>query len=224
MVNKTDSQFRIRTHTLLTEGNPIWQDDKKFIMAFNAIEEKTIVSPHRCYTLYQIAQHANAINGSFAQVGIYKGGSAKLISASKNPKKSFYLFDTFEGLPKHDSKIDIYTEGKFADTSLEEVKELFKNDYNVQIHKGLFPTTGVNIPKDEKFAFVYLDVDLYKSNLEALEFFYSRMSTGGVIVFDDYGFNNCPGIEKSVYHFLQKSKANEKPIITTKFQAMLIKA
>ena len=164
MVEKTDYQFRVRAHTLLGEGNPVWQDSQEFIAAFNEVEDKTIVSPFRCFTLYQLAKQCNAIEGSFAQVGVYRGGSARLIAGVKDPKKKMYLFDTFEGLPEHDPKIDLYQQGKFADTSLEEVTSLFAEVPNVQIYPGFFPDTTTHIPEEERFALVYLDVDLYKSN------------------------------------------------------------
>jgi len=40
--------------------------------------------------------------------------------------------------------------------------------------------------KYKKFAFVHLDVDLYQSTQDCLEWFYPRMSRGGVIVSHDY--------------------------------------
>ena len=40
--------------------------------------------------------------------------------------------------------------------------------------------------KDKWFSFVNLDVDTYESTKKCLEFFYPRMSAGGVIVSHDY--------------------------------------
>ena len=43
--------------------------------------------------------------------------------------------------------------------------------------KGYFPESAHGI--DEKFAFVSLDLDLYKPTLEGLRFFYPKMIKGG---------------------------------------------
>ncbi len=223
MLDPKDYEFRIHAFMLLGEGNPLWQEDTEFIKAFNKIRERTIVSPYRCYTLYQIAQQCNGLKGSFAQVGIYRGGSAKLIAEIKNPRKKMYLFDTFEGLPQPNTTVDLCEKGKFNDTSYEEVKEYVKDIPNLFIFKGIFPATAKNIQENETFAFVYLDVDLYESNYKALEYFYPKMEKGGIILFDDYDFGKYPGIKKSVEDFLKAKNAKEVPIRTAKYQAMIIK-
>jgi len=41
------------------------------------------------------------IHGDLAEVGVYKGGSGKLICKT-NTEKVLHLFDTFEGIPKVD--------------------------------------------------------------------------------------------------------------------------
>ncbi|MFA6426822.1 MAG: TylF/MycF/NovP-related O-methyltransferase [Candidatus Magasanikbacteria bacterium] len=223
MKKQKDQQFRISMKTLLGEGNPVWQDDDEFIRLYNEVEDMSLVSPYRCFNLYQFAQNANSLHGQFAQVGIYKGGSARLISRVKSKFKKFYLFDTFSGLPKHNFKIDDYTKGKFSDTNLSAIKKLFAKDRTVQIFKGIFPKTGKEIEK-EKIAFVYIDVDLYKSNFDALEFFYKRMVPGGIMIFDDYGWRYCEGIKKSIEDFIKKYKIQERPIVTTKYQCVIIKS
>ena len=57
---------------------------------------------------------------------------------------------------------------------------------NVYFYQGIFPETANSI-ENKNFSFVHLDVDLYKSTLDALEFFYSRVNRGGVILSHDYG-------------------------------------
>ena len=218
-----DKIFRVTLKTLLGEGNPIWQDDQNFISSYSKIQDISLVSPYRCYFIYQFAKQCNSVEGDFAQVGIYKGGSAKLIDSVRDKGKNFFLFDTFEGLPEHNPDIDGYEKGKFGDTSLKEVETLFKDSKNAKVIKGKFPDSA-DLIKENKFSFVYIDVDLYESSYKALEFFYSRMSKGGVIVFDDYGWQYCRGIKKSIDDFIEKNNIKEIPIITTKYQAILIKS
>ena len=68
---------------------------------------------------------------------------------------------------------------------------------NVIIKKGLFPASAKEI--DEKFAFVSLDMDLFNPIFEGLEFFWPKMSPGGVIFVHDY---DCwDGVTKAVMKF-----------------------
>ena len=50
------------------------------------------------YTLYSSLKAVKDLAGDIAEIGVYKGGTAKLICELKG-NKNLYLFDTFEGLP-----------------------------------------------------------------------------------------------------------------------------
>jgi hypothetical protein len=169
--------------------------------------------------LYQLAKYANAKDGEIAEVGVYKGGTGKLI-AKACPDKIVHLFDTFSGMPREDSSIDHHTEGDFSDTCLASVEKFLKGCDNIVFHPGFFPSTG-HCVKDRSFCFAHIDVDIYKSVTHCLEFFYDRIVQGGLMVFDDYGWKACPGVKKAVGEFLL-DKA-EIPIVTTRYQCMLIK-
>jgi O-methyltransferase len=41
-------------------------------------------------------------------------------------------------------------------------------------------------------------VDVYQSAKDVLEWCWSRLSPGGVVLFDDYGFPACPGVRQLV--------------------------
>ena len=191
--------------------------------AFNAlyeqIREHTVVSKNRCFMLYQLLKYAGHLVGDMAEVGVYKGGTAKLI-AKTVPHKNVYLFDVFSGMPQTCKEIDMHKEKDFNDVSLGSVKSFLRNCPNVNIYHGIFPETASPI-KDKNFSFVYIDADLYKSVKDCLEFFYARMIRGGVIVLDDYGSCACPGVKKAVSEFLVGKK--EYPIITTEIQCAIIK-
>jgi len=73
-----------------------------------------------------------------------------------------------------------------------------------------------------KNAFIYADVDIYQSTRSCLDFFYPRMVHGGVMIFDDYEWKGCPGVKKAISEFL--AGKNEIPIITTRYQCILLKA
>ena len=177
--------------------------------------------PYEAYMLYSIAKSQQELDGDMAEVGVYQGGSAKLISEVKGDKKLF-LFDTFIGLQElsdddtHFGKKH-WKKNEFNDTSLETVKNYLSSYNNIQIIKGEFPKTADSI-HDSKFSFVHLDVDLYRSTIECLKFFYPRLVNGGIILVHDY---HSDGIQKAFKEFLQSNKVHL--IELTGSQCMIIK-
>lgn len=149
--------------------------------------------------LYLAVANITHINNPMAEVGVYKGGSARIICEA-NSDKTLYLFDTFEGLPQL-SEFDnplLYYKGRF-DTKIEEVVENLK-ECKTEIIKGMFPESAKSF-SDMKFSFVHLDVDLYQSTKDCLEFFYPKMSTGGIILSHDY--QNNKGVNKAINEFFE---------------------
>lgn len=197
----------------------LWSHIEEFQIQMAEIEDQTLVSKDRCFILYQFAKYSSIKDGDIAEVGVYRGGTGKLI-AKTCPNKTIHLFDTFSGMPKEDQAIDHVREGDFSDTSLKSVQNFLSDCNNVEFHPGLFPNTASTV-NDRSFCFVHVDVDIYKSVKDCLEFFYDKLVPGGVIIFDDYGWRSCPGVKKAVDEFLIDK--DEIPIITTRSQCMLLK-
>lgn len=172
---------------------------------------------HEVYQVYITAKNTSKIPGAIAEVGVFEGGSALLINEAKGPRK-LYLFDTFSGLP---SVVNIdstqFHKGQFP-SDYAAVSRLF-TDTNVLVSKGIFPQETGHLVKDERFSFVHLDVDIYNTTKDCLEFFYPRMSKGGVILSHDY--TTAPGVRKAFDDFFK-----DKPEIIlepSRSQALVVK-
>lgn len=148
--------------------------------------------------LYELAKSTVKLKGDFAEVGTYKGGSSKIIASVKGDKK-LHLFDTFEGLPKTSGKDKYFDKGEYY-ASLEDVKNFLKEYKRVYFYKGIFPNTAQKLI-NPKFSFVHLDVDLYKSTKESLEYFYPKMVKGGVIISHDYP--SSVGVKRAFDEFMK---------------------
>ncbi len=162
------------------------------------VETELLLEDIEAYHIFMAVKCTQKIPGDIAEVGVYKGGSAKIICSAKGDKH-LHLFDTFEGLPKVED-IDMvwpFYEGKFA-ASYDSVREYLKDGDNVFFYKGIFPQTSDPV-KDKVFSFVNLDVDCYESTKQCLEFFYSRMSSGGILLSHDY--ITAPGVKKAFDDF-----------------------
>lgn len=171
------------------------------IMQIRSETELLINNYEGCW-LFAMAGDTAKVNGDMAEVGVYKGGSAKLICEAKG-NRTLHLFDTFEGLPMPNLTIDTdpyMLAGNFS-APAEVVIEYLSAYSNVYIHKGFFPNTANPIIEDKTFSFVHLDVDLWESTLNSLRFFYPRMNQGGVIV--SHNYTNLAGVKKAFSEFFQ---------------------
>jgi O-methyltransferase len=179
----------------------------------------TTVSIDRCWTLWQGLSQASNVDGDVLEAGVFQGGTAKLLHTALGGRtdKSLLLFDSFGGM-KEVSDDDRHAPGDFADTSLERVRSLFGDAPNVSFHPGWVPDSFRGL-EDRRFCFAHVDLDLYQSIIDALTFIYPRMSRGGVIVFDDYGFASCPGARKAVDEFFADKR--EKPLALSTSQAIV---
>lgn len=195
-------------------------------MTFDQIITKihgvTLVSPDRCRVLYDAVLATKDVEGSIAELGVYKGGTAYIL-ALLSQSKTVHLFDTYEGIPNIGTDSDgVYQheEGDFGDTSLENVKLFLKDFSNINYHKGLFPDTTSAVLQDN-FSLVHIDCDMYQGVISSLEFFYPRVSTGGVMLFDDYAWRRCPGVATALAEFLKDKP--EELIHTTDYQVCIHK-
>ncbi len=205
------------------KSNPIhqWEEDDRFKDRMKEINGFTAVDKVRCFMLYQFANQVNNLRGDAAEVGVYKGGTARLLAKTFEPKtKNLHLFDTFMGMPPTDAHLDIHKEGDFGDSSLQEVRSYLHDCVNVFFYQGIFPATAKSI-ENLTFCFVHVDVDIYKSVRDCCIFFYPRMEKGGLMIFDDYGFLSCPGAKTAVDEFFLDKP--EKPVYLPTGQCFVIR-
>jgi O-methyltransferase len=160
-------------------------------------ETKMILDDNEAYQISMAVKSTEKVQGDLAEVGVFRGGSAKLICQS-NGGKPLHLFDTFEGIPKVE-EVDqpAFFQGQFA-ASIQEVKNYLKDYENIYFYRGTFPGTAKPV-ENKRFSFVHLDVDTYESTLACLQFFYPRMNRGGILLSHDY--INHQGVKKAFDEF-----------------------
>ena len=206
-------------HSLLFAEQMYEKYDSKFLGILNKIGNNRGADNEENYTLYSSLIATKNLQGDIAEVGVYKGGTARLICEVKG-KRNLYLFDTFEGLPETNENDLLVQKGWLQDTSLESVKNYLSDFENIHFLKGIFPETAKPI-SDKKFSFIHLDTNLYQSTLDALDFFWPRMVVGGRIVSHDYNTNSMPGVKKAFSEFFMDQP--EKIIEIADSQVMVIK-
>ncbi|MDQ7007414.1 MAG: TylF/MycF/NovP-related O-methyltransferase [Acidobacteriota bacterium] len=183
--------------------NPIepWDSDDAFREVMERVQDHTVVDKVRCYMLWQWLRTVLPLEGDVAEVGVYRGGTARLLGeALGDSGKTLHLFDTFCGMPETDPQRDYHERGEFDDTSLDAVRAFLQGLDRVAFHPGRFPASATTV-RESRFCFVHVDVDIYRSVFDCCSFFYPRLTSGGLLVFDDYGFVTCPGAKEAVDEF-----------------------
>jgi O-methyltransferase len=200
-----------------------WIGHPEFQPFYEAIKEHTVVSADRVYVLLNFARHSRNLDGDFVECGVFRGGTALLLAGVlKDTGKKLHLFDSFKGLPKGNPQHDNYwQEGSFCNESLESVQKLLKEYQSfITFHPGWIPDTFAALP-EKRYAFVSVDVDLYQPALDCCAYFYPRLTPGGVMVFDDYGFPACRGEKDAVDEYF--SEKQDSPIVLPTGQALIVK-
>ena len=188
-------------------------------------DQTTFLSYDRLYILWQAVVGIPLANLPIAEIGTYRGGSAKFILRALEHhgyQNRFHIFDTFEGHVLVDSSIDgKHRVGTFGDISYETVKK-YLDSPNATVYKGDFIKTAENIEQIRNFGLVHLDVDVYPVTKFSLQFFADRTIPGSVIVIDDYGYISCTGAKKATDEFVA-ANPNFKCFHLLTGQALLLK-
>lgn len=176
-----------------------WLVNREFCTLYASIRESTLVDRPRCFHLWHLAQQARKIEGDVLEIGAWRGGTAVLM-AHATPSKTVYVADTFEGVVKS-REWEHYVDGAHNDASIADVRRLSDSlrIRNMVILPGVFPDqTGKDIAS-VNLSLVHLDVDVEMSASEAFHFIWGKVSVGGIVVFDDYGFvTACEGVTRFV--------------------------
>ena len=199
----------------------VWEQDSNFIQLYNRLSQRTALTKSSAYVLYKLAMNCADLDGLYAELGVYRGGSAEIMFEATKKKKDLYLFDTFEGLPVSENRHDAFwKKGGFNNTTIDEVKG-FLSQNNFHFFKGVFPETLEKIPENSIFAFAHIDPDLYQGVMDACRFFYPRMTVGGIMLFDDYGLLSCRGVRMAVDEFFADKV--EQPVYMVTGQSFIVK-
>lgn len=153
----------------------------------------------RVHTILWAAGKCLHVEGDFVECGTNKGGFARAIVDYLNLpafNKNFYLLDTFEGLAD-----ELLTDKEKAAGRKEHFEHEYKDCYEgvlqtfkdfpfVKIIKGMVPGTLTQVPSD-KIAFLSIDMNCIAPEIAALNYFWDKLSMGGIIVLDDYAYVTC---------------------------------
>jgi O-methyltransferase len=174
---------------LLTFGHTAgFRTDSRFVAAVEAADAKPAerAMAWRTHTLCWAAASCAVLEGDFVECGTYEGYSMEVVlhSLAGLPGKTLWLYDLFdpqggdgEGkrLPEHSPAL------------YDRVRARFARWPNANVVRGKVPDV-LHASAPQRIAFLHIDMNNTEAELGALEVLYERVATGGMIVFDDYGW------------------------------------
>jgi O-methyltransferase len=153
-------------------------------------------------------------DGVIVECGVATGKSLGILGLVSD--KKIYGFDSFEGFPKGTDKDSAsFNPDKKWLYKLMEIDVARNNiirmgvkpadiDSRILFVKGFFPDSFKGFK--EEVALLHLDVDLYQSYKDCLSHFFPLLTTGGVILFDEYDggkdLQKWPGAKIAIDEFL----------------------
>jgi O-methyltransferase len=179
----------------------------------NRVAPYTMTSVERQISLIRAVRHIvrNRIPGCFVECGVWRGGSSMTVALTLLQEgerlRLLYLYDTFEGMTAPEER-DKNFEGVSArslldrDTNrqgvywavagLDDVRRNMDStgypSHFVRCVRGPVERTLPAGAPDQPIALLRLDTDWYESTRQELVHLYPRVSQGGILILDDYGY------------------------------------
>jgi hypothetical protein len=201
-------------------ATPSWQRDADFRALLHSIGDRSLLDADNLHLLHRLARQCSQLGGAIAEVGVYRGGSARLLGQSRERDVPLHLFDTFRGLPAVDAGRDVLPPGEFADVDQAEVERHLADVAGVHLHPGFFPATAFALLR-QQFCLVHCDASIYQTTLDCCRTFYGRLLRGGALLIEGYGGAATPGVADAVDEFFA-NKA-EVPLLLPTGQALAVK-
>lgn len=192
-----------------------------------AVKPRTMTSFDKLFGLISatryIARHK--IEGDVVECGVWRGGSMMAVALTLCEEgetgRQLHLFDTFEGMPPPSEEDQRRKDGADAQLLLDRNEKssmvwaaASQDDVRAGMESTPYPADQINyfagmveetIPEHapERISLLRLDTDWYDSTVHELNHLYDRLTPGGVIIFDDYGY--WEGARKAVDEFLDRT-------------------
>jgi hypothetical protein len=170
------------------------------------LDGETMLSRERLDNIQECVERviADDVPGDLIETGVWRGGGAILmraiLAAHGIEDRTAWVADSFQGFPPSSDRHQAVDRGTdftagmgddFLAVDLETVKGNFRKygllDGQVEFLVGWFADTLPSAPI-EQLAVLRVDGDLYESTWDALSSLYPKLSRGGYVIIDDYGF------------------------------------
>jgi O-methyltransferase len=185
------------------------------LAAFAAVADFTMTPPNRIAVLRDAVSYLvrAGIPGDFVECGVWRGGSMMAIAGAlleaRDRTRDLWLFDTFAAGMTDPGPEDRTYDGRDAqcwiaagrpeDTATPGVFGVPMTQVRANLDSTGYPRDQIRLvegpveqtltgDKPDRIAMLRLDTDFYASTQAELAELYPRLSPGGVLILDDYGY------------------------------------
>lgn len=149
----------------------------------------------RIHVLLWAAQHAAHLDGDFVECGVNTGIFSLAICDYLDFNaldKSFYLFDTFDGIPEaqmSDGEREIRTRqnAEFYEDCFELAQRNFAPYDRAVLVRGRVPESLAEVEID-RVSYLSIDMNIAAPEIAAIEHFWDKLVPGAPVVLDDYAW------------------------------------
>lgn len=123
-----------------------------------------------------------------------------------NIKYAMHLYDSWGPMREKELlKTELSGVGRYSNSSLEKTKRnLAEFKKKVFYHQGYIPESLYASAAPDSIIYAHIDLNSAMPTLAALEFFYPKIVSGGIILFDDYGWLSYQDTKEAVDSFFAK--------------------
>jgi O-methyltransferase len=164
----------------------------------------------RVFVACWAAQHAKSLPGDFVECGVSRGGMARAVMeyvGFSGLNKTFYLLDSYNGIPEEMKLSSAPVQFDYSDC-YDAVKQTFASFPNARVIRGTVPTTLRHVDSTQ-IAYLSIDMNCAEPEIAAAEFFWDKLSAGGVILLDDYCYSEDYRLQNRAFQEFAKRRGIE---------------
>lgn len=208
---KRKAQRRHYDYVFEADGMRLWDknlaslNDSKFTSAYADSVPSRVHIQFRAYVCCWAANHASKLPGDFVECGVNEGWLSSTVCAFidfNSLDKKFYLYDTYEGIPEEqisEREKERSALHKYIDC-YERTKGTFAKYPRVELIRGKVPDT-LPLAPIERLSYLSIDMNIAAPELAAIEYFWPKISPGGVVILDDYAFGGYDAQHETMNQF-----------------------
>ena len=160
------------------------------------------------YSIKHAIEFTKTDEYNFVECGVADGLSAfyalREIKENNLPKSKMHLFDSWGPMREEDLlESEIESENRYSELKLIETKNNLKEFRDSTIYyQGYIPEIFKQDPQPpSSIVYMHIDLNSTKPTIDCLNHFFPKLISGGVILFDDYGWNNHKDTKHTVDEF-----------------------
>jgi O-methyltransferase len=179
----------------------------------------------RAYIACWAAEKGKSLEGDYVECGVNRGGLSRTvmqyIDFATMPHKKFYLLDTYCGFPEEHRKNAAHWNQDEYSECYDDVVKTFAPFPNAIVVRGKVPDTLSQVPS-QRICYLSIDMNVMEPEIAAAEFFWDKLSSGAVMLLDDYGFGEAYRRQKDAFNVFAKERGVAVLLLPTG-QGLIIK-